>query len=159
VTAAERLEAIEEIRRLKARYFRYVDTKEWERWGALFVADCRFHDRAGDFRCAGRDELLRKVSAALDGVISIHQGSMPEIEVEDADNATGVWTMSDYLQYPAGKSFQSQDGTVRVRGYGHYVERYRREAGQWRFAEVTVSRLHLEYTGHLDAVHPRILAP
>ena len=37
------LEALEAIRRLKARYFRYVDTKQWDRFGELFCEDAELH--------------------------------------------------------------------------------------------------------------------
>ena len=37
-----RLEAIEEIRRLKARYFRCVDTRNWVEFADLFTLDCAF---------------------------------------------------------------------------------------------------------------------
>ena len=36
-------EDIEAIRQLKARYFRFVDTKQWDRWGDLFTEDAVFH--------------------------------------------------------------------------------------------------------------------
>jgi 3-phenylpropionate/cinnamic acid dioxygenase small subunit len=31
------LEALEQIKQLKARYFRFVDTKRWQEWGELFT--------------------------------------------------------------------------------------------------------------------------
>ena len=33
------LEAIEQIKQVKARYFRFVDHKRWEEWGELFTED------------------------------------------------------------------------------------------------------------------------
>jgi hypothetical protein len=151
--------AIEEIKRLRARYFRYVDTKQWEAWGALFVDDCVFADLAGDFRCDGRAALVRQVVAALEGVTTIHHGHTPEIEIVDATHATGVWAMSDTLIYPPGRGFMDMSSTVRVEGYGHYVESYIKAGGAWRFADVTVSRLHLEHHGTVAGVHPRLLRP
>jgi hypothetical protein len=38
-TIADRLEAIEAIRHLKARYFRYMDTKQWESLPGIFTPD------------------------------------------------------------------------------------------------------------------------
>jgi hypothetical protein len=155
----EQMPEIEELKILKARYFRYVDTKQWDAWGELFVEDCTFVDLAGDFRCSGRAKLVAQVAQALDGVVSIHHGHTPEIELVDAEHATGIWTMSDYLIYPPEKNFQSMDSSTKVHGYGHYVESYVKEHGVWRFAEVTVSRLHLEHHGTLTAAHPRIWVP
>ena len=39
MTNGEVLVAQEEIRRLKARYCRFLDTKQWEKWGDLFTPD------------------------------------------------------------------------------------------------------------------------
>jgi 3-phenylpropionate/cinnamic acid dioxygenase small subunit len=33
------LEEIEAIKRLKARYFRLMDTKQWDQWGDVFTED------------------------------------------------------------------------------------------------------------------------
>jgi hypothetical protein len=38
----ERLEAIEAIRSLKARYFRLMDTKQWDGLRSVFATDSRF---------------------------------------------------------------------------------------------------------------------
>lgn len=32
-------EDIEQIKQLKAKYFRFVDTKQWDAWGELFTED------------------------------------------------------------------------------------------------------------------------
>jgi 3-phenylpropionate/cinnamic acid dioxygenase small subunit len=34
------LEDVEQIKELKARYFRFFDTKQWDRWRGLFTDDC-----------------------------------------------------------------------------------------------------------------------
>ena len=39
MTELERLTALEEIRKLKARYFRALDTKDWAGLQALFLPD------------------------------------------------------------------------------------------------------------------------
>ena len=41
----ERLLAVEQIRQLKARYFRLLDTKRWDEFEALFSADAVFDMR------------------------------------------------------------------------------------------------------------------
>lgn len=33
---------IEEIKQLKARYFRLLDTRRWDEWAQLFTVDCEF---------------------------------------------------------------------------------------------------------------------
>ncbi len=34
--------SLELIAQLKARYCRYIDTKQWDRLGSLFADDCKF---------------------------------------------------------------------------------------------------------------------
>ncbi len=48
--------------------------------------------------------------------MTVHQGHMPEIEFLDADHASGIWSMFDWVDDP-GRGFAAQ-------GFGHYHERY-----------------------------------
>ena len=43
---ATKLLAIEEIKQLKSRYFRSMDTKDWEALRSIFCADATFDARA-----------------------------------------------------------------------------------------------------------------
>jgi hypothetical protein len=92
-------------------------------------------------------------------VLSIHHGHMPEIDILGEDEATGIWAMVDYLRYADRPVSAPQQATAVVWGYGHYIERYVRVDGVWRFRDVTLSRLHFEQTNHVAAVAPRINAP
>ena len=48
---ADTIADIEEIKQLKARYFRLMDTKQWDEWADLFTDDLDtwFEDDDGDF--------------------------------------------------------------------------------------------------------------
>jgi hypothetical protein len=48
VDTVERLEAVEEIKQLKARYFRCIDTKDWDGFTTVFAPDARM-DVSGEF--------------------------------------------------------------------------------------------------------------
>ena len=51
---ASRLADLEEIKQLKARYFRLMDTKQWDAWGDVFSEDCSMDSGPpGSLRCAG----------------------------------------------------------------------------------------------------------
>ena len=43
IAGLQRLMDIEEIAQLKARYFRFIDTKDWVAFQDLFTDDCRHH--------------------------------------------------------------------------------------------------------------------
>lgn len=140
------LAEIEAIKRLKARYFRYMDTKMWDRWADLFTEDCTLHNpgkRAEPLR--GRRQIVETVSANMVGVISVHHGHMPEIEIIDAQTARGIWAMYDRLMGPANGGA----GRALLEGYGHYIEDYRKDdSGQWRIARLELRRLQLEISTH-----------
>jgi hypothetical protein len=109
----QQLHDIEEIKKLKARYFRLVDTQQWAEWGQLFTSDAVFHGHAGEI--CGRDEIVSYCSGRLANALTVHHGYMPEIEILDRDEATGIWAMDDYNEWPTLRSLsESMDmGTTR----------------------------------------------
>ena len=121
---------IEAIRTLKARYCRFLDTRQWEEFRELFTDDVTVDlGDAGMFDEA--EGFLAFARSALEGTTSVHRVNMPEIEIVDADNATGIWAMADIVVRP-GSSHS---------GYGHYHETYRRNDGEWRIASLRLTRL------------------
>jgi hypothetical protein len=138
------VEAMEQIKQLKARYFRLVDTKQWHAWGELFTEDvtAEYHNAPQDhpneglpgLTCSGRTTLVEAVTRALAPVTSIHQGFMPEIELTSPATARGIWAMCDYLRMP----------NCIFKGYGHYAEEYVKEASGWKIKSVVLTRLHCD---------------
>jgi uncharacterized protein (TIGR02246 family) len=138
----QELDEIEAIKQLKARYFRLMDTKQWDQFGELFTEDATLAaspDPKETFH--GRADIVRRVSAALREATTVHHGHMPEIELTGPDTARGIWSMEDYVEFP-----NAPDGArVGLRGYGHYHEEYRRDTdGQWRIARLHLSRLRID---------------
>ena len=126
-----RLEQIERIQQLKARYFRAVDSKDWELLASVFTEDAVL-EVAGNTR-NGRDEILHVMSTRLAELTTVHHGHMPEITILDDRTATGIWAMEDLLAGPDG---------IR-RGYGHYHERYERDGDTWRIRHLRLVRIDL----------------
>lgn len=140
---------IEQIRLLKARYFRYMDEKNWGGLRTLFADDIRFDVRGGmapsrrddsydDPPIVGADAAVAFLSGALGAAVSIHQGFMPEIEVKADGAATGIWAMADIIRAPEGAPYRE------IRGHGHYHETYRRIDGAWRIATLRLTRLAVD---------------
>ena len=129
---------IEAIHQLKARYFRAMDTKDW-----AMLADCFTEDLVADFRegpgmlAEGRDNYMAQLTDILADAVTVHHGHMPEIEILDPANATGIWAMEDLVFLPG----------ISIQGWGHYHERYRKEGDTWRIAEVRLTRLRLLQNG------------
>lgn len=139
------LGALEEIRALKARYFRLMDTKHWQDWADVFTEDLRAWVEDSGHTYRGREEFVSSVSAGLDQATTVHHGHMPEIELggwtEDGPtSATGIWAMFDYVEFHRpGRPFV-------LKGYGHYHETYRRSGdGRWRIASLELHRLRVDH--------------
>ena len=88
-----RLIDVEEIKQLKARYFRLMDTKRWDEYGSVFAKDAVMEVPEANVVNNGRAEIVRAVSKVLEGVRTVHHGHMPEIEFTGPDTARGIWAM------------------------------------------------------------------
>ena len=152
----ERLAAVEEIRQLKARYFRCMDSKDWAGLAEVFAPDAIFDLRAvnsvrhpisgkidpplADDTTVhrGREAVLSMIRSALGTLISVHHGHMPEIEIVNETSATGIWAMEDVIRSaPEAPPF-------RMRGYGHYHDSYERLDTGWVIKTTAITRLLLD---------------
>jgi hypothetical protein len=148
LTTIERLAAIEDIKQLKARYFRCMDTKDWAGFADVFASDAVM-DMRGEMRdgttegeglTTGNHEIAAFVRGAVDAITTVHHGHMPEIEITSATTATGIWAMEDKLRWPEGAPIST------LHGYGHYHEQYERTADGWRISRTTLTRLRIDVT-------------
>ena len=138
-SAADILLDIEQIKQLKARYFRLMDTKRWDEWAELFTPACVMEVPEADMVNDGRDEIVRAVSGALEGVRTVHHGHMPEIQLTGTNTARGIWAMYDFIEWPA------RDGArMGLTGYGHYHEEYERDGDQWRISRIRLERIRVD---------------
>jgi ketosteroid isomerase-like protein len=130
------LEDVEAIRRLKARYFRTMDTKDWEAMRQVFTDDVVIDtSEAGGSIVRGADEFMTFLQEAVGGAVTVHQGHMPEIDIISETTATGTWALNDIVIWPNG---------VRLDGYGHYQEDYEKGADGWRIKFSKLTRLHTD---------------
>lgn len=132
------MDDIEAIKQLKARYFRTMDTKDWEAMRRVFTDDVVIDTtESGGRPIAGAEKFMAFLGKLLADVVTVHHGHMPEIELTSPTTATGIWAMQDILEWPDGRE---------LRGYGHYLERYRKTGDDWRIASMTLTRLRMELT-------------
>lgn len=139
MTPAE-LADVEAIKQLKARYFRYLDTKQWQRWRALFTDDCALPGG----RYANVDDLVATIAAERETATTIHQGHTPEIVLTEPQSARGIWAMSDRVQFAEPARSGRAEGYWGFVGAGHYEEEYRKDAGVWRISSMRLTRLWVE---------------
>ena len=123
-----RLEAIEDIRQLKARYFHACDSKQPQIVRECFApGDIELrYGRIGNFD--NREDMLAVFTelACQPHIVEMHHGQNPRIEVHDADHATGVWGLYYYL-IDTRRQIVTQLA-------GFYDDAYVRIEGQWRIA-------------------------
>jgi hypothetical protein len=146
----QQLTDLYEIQRLKARYFRFMDLRMWAEFRDLFTDDLELYiehtptPQATVPTIQGADNLVAYLAASDPRKVTIHQGHMPDIELVDANNATGIWAMFDWVDDP-GRGRASK-------GYGYYHERYVRSAdGKWRIACVRLTRLRANAVPRLES--------
>ena len=144
LTDLERYHAIEEIKQLKARYFRHIDGKDWDSWQAVFAPDAELvvsfeGDGPGtpDNPVVGATEIVAFVRPSIEALVTVHHGHTPEIELTSPTTARGVWAMEDLLSLPDG-------GGQVLQGWGHYHETYERIDGQWHIKTLRLTRLRVD---------------
>src|SRR5687768_3910816 len=94
---------IEAIKQLKARYFRTMDTKQWDEMRRVFTDDVTVDSsESGGSVVTGADEFMTFLRETLADVVTVHHGHMPEIDVTSPTTATGIWALQDLLVWPNG---------------------------------------------------------
>lgn len=147
----ERLAAFDEIRQIKAKYFRGVDTGDSELVRGILAEDCVL-DYMGcctdpktgrDFLPAmnvvmrGRESWSSKGLSAF-GIVSVHQGHNCEIELTGAAAAKVTWSMTDRLYMPEGGPY------ALMTGFGYYHETYEKTAAGWKLKTLRIERIRVE---------------
>ena len=133
---------VEQIKNLKARYFRTMDTKDWSGYRAVFADDVVMDtSEAGGSAIQGADAFLEFLVPMLADTVTVHQGHMPEIDLISETSATGVWALQDTIWWP--------DGSL-MRGYGHYHETYDKSSGDWKIKSSKLTRLNVVFTSATD---------
>lgn len=151
MNAVERLEASDEIRQAKAKYFRGVDTSDAELVRGVLADDCVL-DYMG---CCtdpktGRDFLpamnvvMRGAASwsaegfAKMGIVSAHHGHNCEIDFTSDTTAEVIWSMTDRLFMPEGAPY------ALMTGYGFYHETYEKVGARWKIKHLRIVRTRVE---------------
>ena len=133
------LRAQADIQCLKARYFRAVDTRDWDTLAKCFTDDATLwfaeHESATiPFRVA----LEKNIKHILEGAVSVHHGHIGEIDIISEDRAHAIWPMESRLYWLEGKS---NIGLQYSHGYGHYHEDYVKINGVWLIQHLKLTQL------------------
>lgn len=126
-TRLQRLEDREAIKALIARYGLVMDDRDMQGMPGLFTEDVHILSRDGVMDARGRDaviELYRGRFAVLGPSNHFTHDKIIDFG-DDPDEATGIVLSHAEMQ----RKGQAMLAAIR------YSDRYRREAGRWRFAE------------------------
>jgi SnoaL-like domain len=125
-------DTLEDLRRLKYRYLRTLDLKQWDDFAGTLTPDVQasYGDRLS---FEGRDAVVEYMRASLPAsIITVHQCHHPELEV-DGDTATGTWYLSDKVLV--------LEHRLMLTGAAFYADTYRRGAdGAWRISRTEYVR-------------------
>jgi ketosteroid isomerase-like protein len=129
----------EAIRELKARYMRFVDTKDWDGFRACFTDDATF--QVMDYPLIeGADTFVAYVREHV-GEKTAHHGHMPELTIESPTEASGTWALADYVEWSPDPDTGGRRG---FKGFGRYDETYRKVDGEWKIATWRLSYLRMD---------------
>ncbi|MCA1727519.1 MAG: nuclear transport factor 2 family protein [Actinobacteria bacterium] len=128
----------EAIKRLKYRYARTLDQKDWEGVAGCFTEDATASYGGGKQRLEGREAIMRFLKSALETktMISSHTVGQPEIELTGPDTATATWALQDLV------IDTSRDFTVR--GASFYSDAYAKVDGEWKLTHTSYKRVFEE---------------
>lgn len=133
---------VDEIVRLKYRYLRHLDLKEWDEFEATLAPDVTA-DYAGltfEDRATLVDYMREKLGPRM---ITLHQAHHPDVTVS-GDDAVGRWYLEDKVIMP--------DFDLVLEGAAFYEDRYRRTPEGWVIAHTGYRRtyeLTYQLTGNL----------
>jgi hypothetical protein len=144
VTTADELEA---LRVVKARYCRYLDTKDIEAWRSLFAPDVVVRldlavstgglDPQTMPPLDGLEQFEPVVWGGITDAATVHHCHTPELALTSPTTATGIWAMEDLLVFANGS---------RLHGAGHYHETYEKRSGAWVITSLHLTRTLLRFT-------------
>lgn len=140
----QQLSDLEDIRTLKHRYYRGIDTADMSLLADLFTDDLYVDYRGGGYRVTltGKDNMLEFVANSFhSGAVAMHHGHMPDITLTGEDTAKGIWYLEDIFI-----DVESKSHTI---GTAIYKDEYRREGGVWKISRTEYDRV-IELVWPLD---------
>ena len=126
---------IEQIKKMKHRYFRHLDCKQFDAMLALFADGASTSYDSGRNSYEGKPAIRAFFDKAMFNpkLLHQHQGHHPEIELTSDTTATGVWYMDDTVH--------ALEHNLKIRGNGIYWDEYVKQDGQWKIQHTGYERV------------------
>lgn len=115
-----------EIAAVKARYFRFMDLKDWPALRSIFADDAVYHHpTVGQFDDV--DAAVESLRTTIGERWTSHEGSIPDITLLSPDRAIAVFAMTGHAML--------DDGQL-GRTFGHYYDEFTRIDGAWKISSL-----------------------
>ena len=134
--AVQRLLDLEEIKRLKYRYCRCIDTANIKELAELFTEDGSVRYVGGTylFEAQGRDKIIEAIGYAFhQEAIAFHHVNHPEIDFVSPTEASGQWYLKDW--------FLDLRRKIITDGSSLYRDRYVKRDGRWLIQHAGYERI------------------
>ena len=141
----QQLSDLEDIRTLKHRYFRGIDTADMALLKDLFTDDVTVDYRGGTYRVklSGKADMLEFLANSFHSdAMAMHHGHMPDITLRGDDRAEGLWYLEDIFIDVAART--------ETAGSAIYRDTYVRDGDRWKIATTEYDRV-IELTRPLAA--------
>jgi hypothetical protein len=132
----QQLSDLEDIRTLKHRYFRAIDTADWGLLDGMFTDDVHVEYVGGTYHVSldGAAKMAEFLANSFHTqCMAMHHGHMPEITLTGEDCAEGTWYLQDIFL-----DFSKDENTW---GTALYRDEYQREGGVWKISSTVYDRV------------------
>ena len=144
------LETIEEIKRVKYRYLRALDTKHWDDFADTLTEDIvgAYGSSLGkEHRFTNRTDLVEFMRTSMPAnVLTEHRVTHPEITV-NGDEAEATWYLQDRVIVP--------EFNFMLFGAAFYHYRYRRTPDGWKICSTGYDRTY-EVTQSVEGLNFKV---
>ncbi len=146
----QRLLDIEEIKQLKGRYQRAVDTKDWDLMLSVFAPDAISVYSDGKHSFNDRESIVNFLREGLDTieVQTMHHAHTPEIEILSSTTAKGTWYLEDIVKSMMPRKWAPHGTTMH--GTGIYRDRYSKIEGKWLIQETGYERIWEDFQARTE---------
>jgi len=142
-----RLEDIEAIRSLQAKYQRCLDTRDFDGIAECFADDVVSSYGNGSMSYEGKDAVLTFLCSVMTlKMPSTHLIHGGEIDVREAENASAKWYLEDYLLHRKYK--------MKLHGAAIYDVEYVKREGRWMIKSIGYERCYeyMEVRGLMNLI-------
>lgn len=145
--AIQELVEVEAIKKLKARYQRAVDTKDWDLIRSVLAPNARSVYSDGKYAFEDREAIVEFLSdpkgLGNTNIQSMHHAHTPEIDITSETTAKGKWYLEDFVLSPYPTSW-APNGTV-MHGTGIYIDEYVKIDGEWFLQQTGYERIFEDF--------------